>query len=57
MVVERVKAAQPYALANYTSPAGLQSLVVIFAPIPQELILPTMSSGPALERSICPAQI
>ena len=51
------KSCSAYALAKYTSPAGLTSLVVMFAPIPQELILATMSSGPALERSIWPAQI
>lgn len=57
VVVERVLGSSANARANYTSPDGVQNLVVMFAPIPQLLILATISSGPALERSIWPAQI
>ena len=52
VVVERVLGSSANARANYTSPDGVQNLVVMFAPIPQLLILATISSGPALERSI-----
>lgn len=47
---------RPLLAKYYTSPAGLTSLVVMLAPIPQLLILATISSPPALERSSWPAQ-